>query len=79
MPYILQMFIFQFHFRCDCATGELSPPQNGNKCDTVSEYLVFSTRTEIRSIHLDPKETSVPFRPVVSVCCGFPTFSQGSN
>lgn len=54
----------KFHYRCDCATGTLSPAQNGNTCDVTSEYLVFSTRTDIRSIYLDPKTTSVPFRPV---------------
>ncbi|XP_073976140.1 low-density lipoprotein receptor-related protein megalin isoform X3 [Rhodnius prolixus] len=52
-----------FRFRCDCATGSLSSP-SGNKCEEVNEYLVFSTRTEIRSIHLDPNTTSLPFKPV---------------
>ncbi|XP_063240571.1 low-density lipoprotein receptor-related protein 2 [Bacillus rossius redtenbacheri] len=45
-------------FRCDCATGELS---SGGVCKAPSEFLVFSTRTEIRSIHLDPHSTSKPF------------------
>lgn len=29
----------------------------------LKEYLVFTTRREIRSLHLDPKVTSVPFAP----------------
>jgi low density lipoprotein-related protein 2 len=57
-------------FRCACATGELSDNLNGGdgrKCDTVTEFLVFSTRTEIRAISLDPQSTNLPFKPVVSV------------
>lgn len=49
-------------FKCDCATGELSA--DGRKCDFVNEYLVFSTRTEIRGISLNPKSTAVPFNTV---------------
>lgn len=55
-----------FRYQCDCATGQLAVGSK-TKCDTVSEYLVFATRTEIRSISLDPKSTNIPFRPVVSV------------
>ena len=29
----------------------------------LKEYIVFTTRREIRSLHLDPKVTSVPFAP----------------
>lgn len=52
-----------FAQRCDCATGVISP-SDPSKCVTVDEYLVFTTRTEIRSINLDPKSTGVPFNPV---------------
>lgn len=50
-------------FKCDCATGSIAPGSQ-TKCSTINEYLVFSTRTEIRSINLDLKVTSVPFKPV---------------
>ncbi|GBP08672.1 Low-density lipoprotein receptor-related protein 2 [Eumeta japonica] len=49
--------------RCDCATGRISTT-NPKKCETVDEYLVFTTRTEIRAINLDPKSTEIPFKPV---------------
>jgi low density lipoprotein-related protein 2 len=57
-------------YRCACATGELtnaSSGGDGRKCDSVAEFLVFSTRTEIRAVSLDPHSTSLPFKPVVSV------------
>ncbi|XP_026327983.1 low-density lipoprotein receptor-related protein 2 isoform X3 [Hyposmocoma kahamanoa] len=51
-------------YRCDCATGQVSS-FNPKKCDVlVDEYLVFTTRTEIRAINLDPKSTGVPFKPI---------------
>ncbi|ERL86348.1 hypothetical protein D910_03756 [Dendroctonus ponderosae] len=49
-------------FKCSCATGTLA--SDGKKCTSIDEYLVFSTRTEVRSIHLDPHSTTVPFSPV---------------
>ncbi|XP_045450693.1 low-density lipoprotein receptor-related protein 2 [Melitaea cinxia] len=49
--------------RCECATGEVSQ-NNPKKCDAVDEYLVFTTRTEIRAVNLDPKSTGVPFKPI---------------
>ncbi|XP_045536115.1 low-density lipoprotein receptor-related protein 2 [Papilio machaon] len=49
--------------RCDCATGQISAT-NPKKCDVVDEYLVFTTRTEIRAVNLDPKSTGVPFKPI---------------
>lgn len=49
--------------QCECATGHVSVA-DPKKCDTVNEYLVFATRTEIRGINLDPKSTGVPFKPV---------------
>lgn len=49
-------------YTCDCAMGKLS--SDGRNCENVEEYLVFATRTEIRSINLDPHNTNVPFAPV---------------
>uniref|UniRef100_T1GX99 LRP2 EGF-like domain-containing protein n=1 Tax=Megaselia scalaris TaxID=36166 RepID=T1GX99_MEGSC len=53
------------NFKCECATGKLS--QDGKKCETVNEYLVFATRTEIRAVNLDPRSTQVPFSPMVNL------------
>ncbi|CAH1397949.1 unnamed protein product [Nezara viridula] len=50
-----------FRYRCDCSTGMLV---DGTRCENTLDYVVFSTRTEIRSIYLDPKSTNVPFKPV---------------
>lgn len=50
------------NYKCDCATGELA--SDGKHCKFVDEYLVFSTRTEIRAINLDPRVTNVPFSPI---------------
>ncbi|KAJ8924543.1 hypothetical protein NQ315_000691, partial [Exocentrus adspersus] len=52
-------------FRCDCAIGNIS--KNGRDCEFVNEYLVFSTRTEVRAINLDPHSTNVPFSPVANL------------
>lgn len=52
-----------FQFKCDCATGQLTSVM-GNKCDNVDEFLLFTTRTEIRAINLDPRSLNVPFKPV---------------
>lgn len=59
------MQINRLNFRCECASGKLSA--DGRKCETVNEYVVFSTRTEIRAINLDPRSTGVPFKPVVNL------------
>lgn len=53
-------------FKCECATGQISK-NNDKKCDVVDEYLVFTTRTEIRAINMDPKSTGIPFKPVVNL------------
>ncbi|CAH1155627.1 unnamed protein product [Phaedon cochleariae] len=53
------------NFRCDCATGNITT--DGKKCGFVDEYLVFSTRTEVRSISLDPQSTTIPFAPVANL------------
>ncbi len=51
--------------KCACATGTLV---NSRKCATSSEYLVFSTRGEIRSEHIkadgDKFDSSKPFETV---------------
>ncbi len=53
--------------KCACATGTLI---NSRKCVVSPEYLVFSTRSEIRSEHitsdddLSSADTSKPFEPV---------------
>ena len=49
-------------FKCDCASGQLS--SDGRKCEFMNEFLVFSTRTEVRAINIDAKLTSVPFKPI---------------
>ena len=52
--------------KCECATGTL----NGDtKCDVSPEYLVYATRTEIRSEHVtsdsdDAPDLAKPFNPV---------------
>uniref|UniRef100_T1IUN7 EGF-like domain-containing protein n=1 Tax=Strigamia maritima TaxID=126957 RepID=T1IUN7_STRMM len=48
-------------FTCGCASGMLS--KDNLSCDTTTEYLVYVTRNEIRSLHLDPKAPGVPFQP----------------
>lgn len=50
---------------CACSSGVLAP--DGRKCVSVSEYLVFTTRREIRSVHLDPKQPGTPFQPIVNL------------
>lgn len=52
----------RLNYKCDCATGQLS--SDGKKCEFVNEYLVFSTRTEVRAINLYPHLTNVPFMPI---------------
>lgn len=40
---------------------------DGRKCEFVNEYLVFSTRTEIRAINLNPQLMNVPFTPITNL------------
>ena len=47
---------------CACATGVLG--KDLRTCSDPDQYLIFLTRTEIRSLSLDPKKSSVPFEPV---------------
>ena len=51
-------------YRCDCAVGRLT---NGRKCTQVEEFVVFTTRSEIRSVNIDPKSNQVPFSPIVNL------------
>jgi low density lipoprotein-related protein 2 len=55
----------RMNFRCDCSIGRLAT--DGKKCETLNEYIIFSTRTEIRAIDLDPHSTGVPFQPVINL------------
>lgn len=55
----------RLNFRCECATGKLS--SDGRRCESVNEFIVFSTRTEIRAINLDPQSTAVPFKPLINL------------
>lgn len=55
----------RMNFKCECATGKIS--SDGRKCEIVNEYVVFSTRTEIRAVDLDPKSTRVPFAPITNL------------
>lgn len=52
-------------FECKCSTGSLQP--DNRTCGTPGEYLVFATRTEIRSVSLDPKALSAPFAPIANL------------
>lgn len=45
---------------CDCVSGQ----RQGTKCVELEEYVVFATRSDIRSAHIDPKNTEVPFQPI---------------
>ena len=51
--------------RCDCAVGVLSPDKSS--CKNFEEFLVFATRTEIRSVSLSDVQddkNNVPFEPI---------------
>ncbi|KAK4315792.1 hypothetical protein Pmani_013000 [Petrolisthes manimaculis] len=49
-------------FRCDCTTGVLA--EDKHSCEDSKEFLVYTTRTEIRSLSLLPKSYNVPFDTV---------------
>lgn len=55
----------RLNYRCECATGKLAA--DGRRCELVNEFIVFSTRTEIRAVNLDPRSTAVPFKPLVNL------------
>ena len=54
-----------FGFACKCSTGVLQ--EDLRTCGSPKEYLVFATRTEIRSVSLDPKALSSPFAPITNL------------
>lgn len=56
-----------YSYKCDCATGKPDISNQNKTCTFVDEYLVFSTRTEIRVINLDLKSTSIPFKPITNL------------
>lgn len=47
------------NFKCACSSGVLA--KNNKSCSDVNEYLIFTTRREIRSVHLDPNAAGTPF------------------
>lgn len=47
---------------CSCATGVLG--EDDRSCKDSSEYLLFTTRTEIRSLSLNPDNNAPPFETV---------------
>ncbi|KAK4308448.1 hypothetical protein Pmani_019855 [Petrolisthes manimaculis] len=49
-------------FRCHCTTGVLA--EDKHSCEDSKEFLVYTTRTEIRSLSLLPKSYNVPFDTV---------------
>lgn len=51
--------------KCACSSGALD--SDGKTCRDVPEYLIFTTRKEIRSVHLDPKVSGLPFPPKVNL------------
>ena len=57
------------NFKCDCATGVLATDKVS--CITASEYIVYSTRSEIRSeiipINITSQQPQPPFKPVVNM------------
>lgn len=52
-------------FTCACASGVLD--KDKKRCISVKEYLVFTTRREIRSVHSDPSTPGIPFQPLVNL------------
>ncbi|CAL4174127.1 unnamed protein product, partial [Meganyctiphanes norvegica] len=52
----------QSRFECKCASGVLADDMQ--KCESSKEFLVFATRTEVRSLSLTPKSNTVPFETV---------------
>ena len=48
--------------KCSCASGILAADKQS--CEDSKEYLVFTTRTEIRSLSLNPSKHIVPFETI---------------
>ncbi|KAF7489353.1 hypothetical protein SSS_07649 [Sarcoptes scabiei] len=49
-------------FKCACSSGMLDKV-DGKKCQPLEEYLIFTTRKEIRTINLDESISSPPVMP----------------
>ncbi|XP_064102114.1 low-density lipoprotein receptor-related protein 2-like [Macrobrachium nipponense] len=49
-------------YRCECASGVLA--QDKRSCEDSKEFLVYATRTEIRSLSLTVRSNTVPFDTV---------------
>lgn len=49
-------------YRCACSSGVLDSVDN-KTCKALDEYLVFTTRKEIRTVNLDPAISSPPQAP----------------
>lgn len=45
--------------RCACASGVLAADKQS--CEDSKEYIIFTTRKEVRSLSLDPDKHIVPF------------------
>lgn len=52
-------------YRCGCSSGVLQP--DGRTCGDVSEFLIFATRSEVRSVHLTPQSSGTPFPAKVNL------------
>lgn len=48
-------------YKCACSSGVLDSDQK--RCKILDEYLVFTTRKEIRTVNLDPSISSSPVMP----------------
>ena len=49
-------------FRCACTSGQIS--HDKLHCSNADVFLIFSKRTEIRSLHLEPGNTSPLFKAI---------------
>lgn len=52
-------------YKCSCSSGVLD--EDGKMCKVLDEYLVFTTRKEIRTVNLDPSISSPPVPPRVNL------------
>ena len=48
-------------YKCSCSSGVLDSDKK--RCKVLDEYLVFTTRKEIRTVNLDPLVSSPPIPP----------------
>ena len=57
---------FVQHFRCVCASGQLSV-YNNKQCQESSAFLVYAIRSQIRFLFLDPKVKIPPFPAITGL------------